>query len=106
MGRNEAEDLSRFRIDLDMAVMSWHYFDGNNRARASRHQKERQHRWDDLELLELQKRKEEDAESLRKKQEGDSKEKRQKQMEAVEPDSKVAKTTSLRRLARMQYMPE
>ena len=106
MARNPAEDPWRFRLDLDMAVMSWYYFDGDNRARASRHQKERQHRWDELERLELQKMKEEDAEALRKKQEGDNKEKKQKQTEAVEPDSKVAKTSSLRRLARMQNWPE
>ena len=106
MARHPAEDPWRFGLDLDMAVMSWYYFDGDNRARASRHQKERQHRWDELELLELQKMKEEDAEALRKKQEGDNKEKKQKQTEAVEPDSKRAKTSSLRRLARIQNWPE
>ena len=59
-----------------------------------------------MERLELQKMKEEDAEALRKKQEGDNKEKKQKQTEAVEPDSKRARTCSLRRLRRIQSWPE
>ena len=105
-GTSPAEDPWRFDLDLDMAEVSWFFYDGNNRARASRIKKERQNRWEEWERLEVLKKKEKDDDVLGKKKEEDDKEKEQKQTEAVEADFKRARTCSLRRLRRIQSWPD
>ena len=97
-----AEEPWRFDREFDMAVVSWFFYDGNNRGKVSRIKKERQNRWEEWERLEVLKKKEKDDEVLGKKKEEDDKEKEQKQTETVEADFKRARTCSLRRLRRIQ----
>ena len=97
-----AGDPLRFDRDSDQELLSWFYYDGDNRGKVSRIQKERLGRWGEWERLEVLKQKEKDDEVLRKKKEEDDKEKEQKQTEAVEADFKRARTSSLRRF-RLRY---
>ena len=97
-----AGDPLRFDRDSDQELLSWFYYDGDNRGKVSRIQKERLGRWREWERLEVLKQKEKDDEVLRKKKEEDDqekmeeddKEKEQKQTEAVEADFKRARTSS------------
>ena len=99
-----SHDPWRFDLDLDMAEVSWFYYDGENKAKAARLEQKSQLRWEEWERLEVLKQKEKVDEVLRKKKSEGEKEKEQKQTEPEWTHFKRARTCALRR-SQLQPQP-